>query len=77
MNKNAVSTIEQKVVWLLIHRIHLVGNLNLKKVAIAMKHDGLLSKTTYWLDAKTGIEAAVKKARLRWYAEHNGREIRP
>jgi hypothetical protein len=75
MNRFA-STLEQKIEWLLSHRIFLVGELDLKKVALAMKHDGLLAKSTYWPDAKTGIEEAVKQAKFRWYAEHNGREIK-
>ena len=71
------STLEQKIVWLLNHRIFLIGKLDVRKVAIAMKHDGLLSKTTYWPDAKSGIRIAVQQAIRRWYAEHNGREITP
>lgn len=76
MNIRAASTLEQKVGWLLAHRIHLVGKFNLKRTAMAMRHDGLLAKSTYWPDAKTGIEEAVRRAKLRWYAEHNGREVK-
>jgi len=76
MNRFA-STLEQKVEWLLAHRIFLVGKPNMKKVAIAMKHDGLLAKSTYRPDASTGIKAAIEKAKLKWYAEHNGRAVRP
>lgn len=75
--KRSLSTLDEKIKWLLTNRIFLVGELNLKKVATAMKRDGLLAKTTYWPDAKTGIEEAVKQAKFRWYAEHNGREITP
>jgi len=71
------STLAEKVEWLLQHRILLVGKEDIRKIALAMKHDGLLAKSTYWPDAKTGIAEAVKQARLRWYAEHNGRKIRP
>jgi hypothetical protein len=72
-----LSTLQQRVKWLLEHRIFLVGNLDLKKVVVAMKRDGLISKSTYWPDCKSGIEEAAKLAKLHWYAEHNGREIRP
>jgi hypothetical protein len=76
MNRFA-STLEQKVEWLLAHRIFLVGKTDVKKVATAMRRDGLIAKSTYWPDASTGIKAAIEKAKLRWYAEHNGREIKP
>ena len=77
MTTRSVSTVEQKVQWILKNRIHLVGKLCFDKIARAMKHDGLLSKSTYWPDARTGIKEAVRQAKLRWYWEHNGREIRP
>lgn len=70
-----ISTTQQKIEWLLTHRHHLVGELDVKEVAMAMQRDGLLAKSTYWPDAKTGITEAVRQAKLRWYAEHNGREI--
>ena len=74
---NAVSTLGQKIQWLLAHRNFLVGKTDYHKLGIAMKHDGLLSKLTYWPDAKTGLQESVKQAKLRWHAEHNGREITP
>lgn len=73
----SASTLEQKIQWLLVHRCFLIGKLNKKKCAMAMKHDGLLAKSTYWPDATSGIEQAVEQAKFRWYAEHNGREIQP
>jgi hypothetical protein len=75
-DKTSLSTIAQKVEWFLAHRIHLVGKFNLRKAVLAMKHDGLIAKSTYWPDAKTGVEEAARQAKLRWYAEHNGREVR-
>lgn len=76
MTKSAFSTLEQRVKWLLAHRWALIGKFNRRKVITAMKHDGLVSKLTYWPDVK-GIEDAVAQAKRRWYAEHNGRDIRP
>lgn len=74
-SKNAFSTVEQKIGWLLKHRHFLVGTVNLQKIVLAMKHDGLVSKLTYWPDIRTGVEDAVKQAKFRWYAEHNGKEM--
>jgi hypothetical protein len=71
------STLEQKIKWLLTHRNFLVGKTDYKKLAAAMKYDHLLAPSTYWPDAKSGMEEAVKQAKFRWYAEHNGREITP
>lgn len=76
-NRDKYSTLEERIKWLLTHRIFLVGKFRLDKTVRAMKLDGLIAKSTYWPDCKTGIEEAVKQAKLRWYAEHNGREIQP
>jgi len=76
MSDRRKSTLNEKVEWLLKHIELLVGKEDVRKIALAMKHDGLLAKSTYWPDAKPGIAEAVKQARFRWYAEHNGREIR-
>jgi len=76
MSDRRKSTLNEKVEWLLKHIELLVGKEDVGKIALAMKHDGLLAKSTYWPDAKPGIAEAVKQARFRWYAEHNGREIR-
>lgn len=70
------SSLEEKIVWLLANRIHLIGKFNPEKVIRHMKRDGLLSSKTYWPDARSSIEKAVEKAKFRWYAEHNGREIK-
>ena len=82
MNKrrDKYSTPEQRIQWLLKHRSFLIGTLELtktKRLVAALKQDGLLAPSTYWCDAHKGIEFAVKQAKLRWYAEHNGREIKP
>ena len=75
--RDKFSTLEERIKWLLAHRIHLVGKFDLRKTVLAMKHDGLISKLTYWPDCKSGIEEAVQQAKRRWYAEHNGREVQP
>jgi len=79
-SRDKYSTLEQRIKWLLAHRSFLIGTLGVtktKRLVAAMKQDGLLAQSTYWCDAHKGIEIAVKQAKLRWYAEHNGREIRP
>jgi len=73
--KLKASTHQQKVKWLLEHHVHLAGKFDLRKTAKAMQRDGLLAPSTYWLDAATGIKAAVRAAKLTWYAEHNGQEV--
>lgn len=67
---DSFSTLEQKVDWLLKHRNFLVGNMDKKKVVLAMKHDGLISKLTYWPDVS--IEDAIKEAKFKWYALNRG-----
>jgi hypothetical protein len=73
-SKNAFSTLEQRIQWLLNHCHFLVGNTDVRKVVLAMKHDKLVSKLTYWPDVK--LDDAIKQAKFRWYAEHNGKELR-
>ena len=77
MSHEKNSTLEQRIQWLLKHRQFLIGNLRVDKIVRAMKLDGLIAKSTYWPDCDHGLSEAVRQAKLRWYAEHNGREIRP
>lgn len=66
---------ERKVVWLLAHPHFLVGRRDKHKIVMAMKHDGLVAKSTYWCDVK--IDDAVKEAKIRWFRQHNGKPMRP
>ena len=63
-------TLEQRVQWLLKHLQFLVGKEDKKKIVSAMKRDGLISKKTYVHDVH--LEDAIKQAKFRWYASHNG-----
>lgn len=77
MSNRNKSTLEQKIIWLLTNRQFLVGKpeSNLRKIILAMKRDELVSKSTYWPDARRGVQEAIRQAKRRWYAEHNGREV--
>jgi hypothetical protein len=75
MSSQAFSTMEQRVQWFLKHLQFLVGKEDKKKIVSAMKRDGLISKKTYVHDVK--LNHAIKQAKFRWYATHNGREIKP
>jgi len=74
--KREVSTLEQKIQWLLEHRHFLIGKADERKIILAMKHDGLIAKSTYWPDVKV-VDEALRQAKFKWYAEHNGRGIKP
>lgn len=67
------STLEEKIRYLLRHLGLLTGKVDKKKIVTAMKHDGLISKKTYWPDVD--LDEAIRQAKLRWYASHQGREI--
>jgi hypothetical protein len=71
--REKLSNLEQRVKWLLDNRIHLTGKTDVRKIVRAMKRDGLISKSTYWPDCKKGVDLAIHQAKMRWFAEHNGR----
>jgi hypothetical protein len=80
VSRDKLSTLAQRIEWLLQHRSFLIGKLGLsqsKKLVAVMKYDGLIAKSTYWCDCSHGLDEAIKQAKIRWYAEHNGREITP
>ena len=67
---NSFSELETKIQWLLKHHIFLVGkDIPKRKIVLAMKRDGLVSRLTYWRDVD--VTTAVRQARIRWYASHN------
>jgi hypothetical protein len=71
MSKRQFSTLEEKIEWLLKHPTFLVGKAenNRQKIVTAMKHDGLISRLTYWPDVN--LNDAVHQAKIRWFALHN------
>jgi hypothetical protein len=76
MTKKVFSTFEQRVSWLLAHPHFLVGKLGEKAerpvkrdIVTAMKHDGLVSKKTYWPDV--GLHEEIRQAKIRWFQSHN------
>lgn len=72
MNKRRFSTFEQRVEWLLKHHalLGLEGkSTNKQKIVTAMKHDGLVSRKTYWPDVNLNDE--IKQAKIRWFALHS------
>lgn len=66
---DSFSTLEQKIEWLLKHSTFLKGKVDKKRLVLAMKHDGLISKLTYWPDVS--IEDAIREAKFKWYKEHD------
>jgi hypothetical protein len=69
MNKNSFSTLSQKIDWLLKHPDLLLKKYPRKDLIVrAMKHDGLVSRKTYWPDVD--VDEAIKHAKLRWWDTH-------
>lgn len=70
MSNQAVSTLEERVAWLLKNPILLTGKVNKKKIVRALKRDGLVSKLTYWPDV-TRLDEAIHQAKIRWFVSLN------
>ena len=59
--RKSISTLEQKVEWLLKHPTYLKGTLDKKALVRELKKDGLIAPSTYWSDIN--LEDAVRVAR--------------
>ena len=64
MARDKYSTLDRRVNWLLKHQVFL-KDWEPKKIAKAMRADGLIAPTTYWRDCFTGIFRAWEQARKR------------
>jgi hypothetical protein len=64
VNPNFKSNLEQRVAWLVDNKHHVLGRFSPKSIIKGMKKAGLLAKSTYWVDAVSGIEEAAKVARI-------------
>ena len=62
-----LSSLEDRVTWLLMHKEFLKEPLNKRMLVLAMKKDGLISKSTFWSDIN--LEKAIKQAKLREWAK--------
>lgn len=68
MPKHSISTLEQKVEWLVKHPTFL--EVDKKKLVVAMKRDHLIAPSTYWRDINLGD--AVRQAKFKWYEGNRG-----
>jgi hypothetical protein len=61
--KNTFSSLEEKIQWLIAHPTFLMGRFEKQKAVLAMKRDGLFSKSTLWYDVN--LDEAVRQAKAR------------